>query len=76
MDAAVRAAAADVVPARGAVGGSFRSMPAQNARPDPVRIPTRICGSALKSSTASLSASITPPPRAFSRSGRLSVKTA
>ena len=76
MDAAVRAAAADVSPLAARSAASFRSMPAQNARPDPVRIPTRICGSALKSSTASLSASITPPPRALSRSGRLSVKTA
>ena len=55
---------------------SFRSMPAQNARPVPVRIPTRIFGSALKSSIASSSCSMSPPPRALSRSGRFMVKIA
>ena len=55
---------------------SFRSSPAQKARPAPVRISTRTAGFASSASTVSASSAISARDSAFIACGRFSVTTA
>ena len=55
---------------------SFKSSPAQKARPAPVRMSTRTAGSASSASMASASAAIRPRESAFIACGRFIVSTA
>ena len=55
---------------------SFRSCPAQNARPAPVRTTTLTEGSAAMRSSASWRAAIIDPDRGLRRSGRLRIRVA
>ena len=55
---------------------SFRSAPAEKARPVPVTMPANMALSLLKSRIASSRSRPICPPRAFRRSGRFIVKMA